>query len=177
MLKSGTKLGQIIHGVRRIDDLQPGGLNIALIAGFARAVDLTFEDFASTQPQLRELSDYLLAQIEATIPQVALNGPRGKNRAPHNIYTSIDFIEGEAITMMLDLKGITVATGSACASQGLKPNYILMAVGKNHIQSHGSMKFNLSRYNSKSQSDYLVSQLSEITTELRKRSPLFNAKN
>ncbi|MDD2331454.1 MAG: cysteine desulfurase family protein [Candidatus Cloacimonetes bacterium] len=175
-VKSGTKLGQIIHGVRRIDDLQPGGLNIALIAGFARAVDLTFEDFASTQTQLRELSDYLLAQIEATIPQVELNGPRGKNRAPHNINTSIDFIEGEAITMMLDLKGITVATGSACASQGLKPNYILMAVGKNHIQSHGSMKFTLSRYNSKSEIDYLVSQLSEISTELRKRSPLFNAK-
>jgi cysteine desulfurase len=88
---------------------------------------------------------------------------------------SIDYIEGEAITMMLDMHGITVATGSACASQGLKANYVLMAIGKNHVQSHGSMKFTLSRYTTKEQLDYTVDTLAKITEELRSRSPLYSA--
>ncbi len=174
-VRKGTKLGQSIHGVKRVDNLQTGGLNIALIAGFAKAVELSFANIKQTEAALRELSDYLIEKMEATIPQIELNGPRGAKRAPHNVNISIDYIEGEAITMMLDMYGITVATGSACASQGLQANYVLMAIGKNHVQSHGSMKFTLSRYNTKAEIDELVSRLAEISAELRKRSPLYNA--
>lgn len=173
--RSGVKVGQLIHGVKRVDNLQTGGLSIALIAGFAKAVELSFADFPSTMARLRELSDYLLAALEARIPDIELNGPRGMQRAPHNINVSIDYIEGEAITMMLDVQGITVATGSACASQGLKANYVLMAMGKNHVQSHGSMKFTLSRYTTKQELDETVDAMAKITTELRARSPLYNA--
>jgi cysteine desulfurase len=116
-----------------------------------------------------------LGKLESTIPDIELNGPRGDKRVCHNINVSISYIEGESITMMLDLNGITVATGSACASQGLKPNYVLMAMGKNHVQSHGSMKFTLSRYNTKEEIDYTVEKLAEITATLRERSPLYQA--
>ncbi len=173
--RTGTKLAQLIHGVKRVDNLQTGGLSIALIAGFAKAVELTFRDFEANTAYLRELSNYLLNRIEKEIPYVELNGPRGEKRAPHNINVSIDFIEGEAITMMLDQKGITVATGSACASEGLKANYVLMAMGKTHIQSHGSMKFTVSRYTTKAELDETVQALAEITQELRNRSPLYLA--
>lgn len=173
--RKGTKLGQLIHGVKRVDNLQTGGLSIALIAGFAKAVELTFSDFDATVKQLRELSDYLYARLQEKIPSIELNGAPKEGRAPHNINISIDYIEGEAITMMLDMHGITVATGSACASQGLKANYVLMAIGKNHVQSHGSMKFTLNRYNTKEQLDFAVDKLAEIAEELRKRSPLYNA--
>jgi cysteine desulfurase len=173
--RKGTKLAQLIHGVKRVDNLQTGGLSIALIAGFAKAVELSFEDLDATIGQLRELSDYLWARLQEKIPYIELNGAEGEGRAPHNVNISIDYIEGEAITMMLDMHGITVATGSACASQGLKANYVLMAIGKNHVQSHGSMKFTLSRYNTKEELDTVVDRLAEITLELRKRSPLYNA--
>lgn len=174
-LRKGTKLGQIIHGVKRVDGLQTGGLSIALIAGFAKAVELGFADLDGSIQQLRELSDYLLARLKEKIEYIELNGAEGMGRAPHNINISIDYIEGEAITMMLDMHGITVATGSACASQGLKANYVLMAIGKNHVQSHGSMKFTINRYNTKAELDFAVEKLAEITAELRKRSPLYNA--
>jgi cysteine desulfurase len=173
--RSGVKLGQLIHGVKRVDNLQTGGLSIALIAGFAKAVELSFADLPATIKQLRDMSNYLLETLEANIPDIELNGPKGEKRAPHNINVSIDFIEGEAITMMLDVLGITVATGSACASQGLKANYVLMAMGKNHVQSHGSMKFTLSRYTTKTEIDETVSALAKISAELRARSPLYNA--
>lgn len=173
--RSGVKLAQLIHGVKRIDNLQTGGLSLALMAGFAKAAELCFNDLEANIKHLRELSDYLLARLEEKIPYIELNGPRGSKRAPHNINVSIDYIEGEAITMMLDMQGITVATGSACASQGLKANYVLMAMGKNHVQSHGSMKFTLSRYTSKAELDETVGALAQITEQLRARSPLYQA--
>ena len=77
--------------------------------------------------------------------------------------------------MMLDLQGITVATGSACASQGLKANYVLMAIGKNHVQSHGSMKFTLSRYTTREELDETVAALAAITQQLRKPNTLSQA--
>jgi len=148
---------------------------LAAMAGFAKAVEMVYQDLDGHIKQLRELSDYLLEQLESQIDYVELNGPRGEGRVCHNINVSLDFIEGEAITVMLDMHKITVATGSACASRGLKPSYVLMAMGKNHVQSHGSMKFTLSRYNTKEQIDFTVAKLKEIAVVLRERSPLYKA--
>ena len=100
----------------------------------------------------------------------------GEGRACHNINVSIDYIEGEAMGMMLDLNGVTAATGSACASQGLKPSYVLMAMGRNHMQSHGSMKFTVSKFTTKEELDFTVDKLKEIVIELRRRSPLYQEK-
>ncbi len=174
-VRKGTRLTPLIHGVKRFEGLQPGGLGIALMAGFAKAVELTFADLDATISTLRSLSNHLLNRIEERIPHVSINGTRGEGRVCHNVNVSLDYIEGEAVTMMLDLQGITVATGSACASQGLKANYVLLAMGKNHVQSHGSMKFTLSRYITTQQLDLVVEKLAEISTSLRERSPLYNA--
>ncbi len=174
-VRQGTRIAQLIHGVNRVDPLQTGGISIPLLAGFAKAAEITFADLDASTAHLRGLSDYLLEKLEAEIPEIELNGPRGDKRACHNINVSIAYIEGEAITMMLDMQGITVATGSACASQGLKPNYVLMAMGKNHVQSHGSMKFTLSRYNTREEIDFTVAKLAEIAASLRARSPLYQS--
>ncbi|MBN1327683.1 MAG: cysteine desulfurase [Candidatus Cloacimonetes bacterium] len=172
--RNGIQLGAVKHGVVRLDVHETGGISTASIAGFARAVELIFTDFNKYADRIRELSDYLLEQIEEKIPHTLLNGPRGYERAPHNINISFSFIEGEAIMVMLDLTGISVATGSACASQGLKANYVLMAMGRTHEESHGSIKFTLSRYNTKEEIDFTVSSLQKIVDELRSRSPLYN---
>ncbi len=171
--RTKTPLAQVVHGVNRVDNLETGGINIASLAGFAKAAEITFADLDSTTSKIRELSDYLLNRLMTEIPDVELNGAPGLGRACHNVNVSIDYIEGEAMGMMLDLQGITAATGSACASQGLKPSYVLMAMGKNHMQSHGSMKFTLSKYTSKEELDITVDKLKEIVVELRKRSPLY----
>jgi len=172
--RKGIVLGQIQHGVNRMDNLQTGGMNIASIAGFAKAVELAFNDLDANIAKIRKLSDYLLNKIESTIPDTLLNGPRGIKRISHNINISFDYIEGEAIMMMMDINGVSISTGSACASQGLKPNYVMMAIGRNHEQSHSSMKFTLSRYNTFQEIDYTVEKLAKVVKELRSRSPLCN---
>ena len=176
-VRKGIELAQMVHGVNRVDALETGGISIAGLAGFARAVELAFADLPGNVAYLRGLSDYLLERVEATIPHTMLNGPRGEGRISHNMNISFLFIEGEAMMMMLNLAGIVVATGSACASQGLKPNYILMAMGRTHEESHGSLKFTFSRYNTRAEIDETVEKLAGIVTELRRRSPLYTAES
>jgi cysteine desulfurase len=177
-VKNGLTLGPVKHGINRMDRLETGATSTAAIAGFAKAVEIAFDDFEAKNAYLRDLSNYLLQRIQQTIPHTLLNSPADETRrAPHNINISMDYIEGEAIMMMLDYHGITVATGSACFSEGLSPNYVLMATGRNHVQSHGSMKFTLSKYNTRQEIDFVVEKLAAIVTELRKRSPLYTQEN
>jgi len=158
-----------------MDKLETGATSTAAIAGFAKAVELIFADFEKNNAYLRELTGYLLERIQTTIPHTMLNSPADPSRrAPHNINISMDYIEGEAIMMMMDYHGITIATGSACFSEGLNPNYVLMAIGRTHVQSHGSLKFTLSKFNTREEIDFLVEKLAEVVIELRKRSPLYN---
>jgi len=172
--RAGIQLGQVKHGIQRIDNLETGGISIAAIAGFAKAVELAFGKFEENTAKIRSLSKYLLKKIEKEIPHTLLNGLRGDKRAPHNMNISFDFIEGEAIMMMMDFHGISISTGSACASKGLKPNYVLMALDRTHEQSHSSMKFTFSRYNTFEEIDYTIEKLVEVVNELRQRSPLYN---
>lgn len=174
--RTKTPIAQVVHGVNRVDNLETGGINIGSLAGFTKAAEIIFADLGAYTKNLRDLSNYLLNRIITEIPDVELNGAPGEGRVCHNINVSIDYIEGEAMGMMLDLQGITSATGSACASQGLKPSYVLMAMGKNHMQSHGSMKFTLSKYTTKEELDITVDKLKDIVIELRRRSPLYQEK-
>ncbi|MCD4827876.1 MAG: cysteine desulfurase [Candidatus Cloacimonetes bacterium] len=176
-VRKGVHLAQMMHGINRVDSLETGGVSIAGMAGFARAVELAFDDLPGAIAHIRALSDYLLDRIESAIPHTMLNGPRGEERISHNINVSFDYIEGEAMMMMLSLQDIVVATGSACASQGLKTNYVMIAMGRTHEQSHGSMKFTLSRYNTREEIDLTVEKLAGIVAELRRRSPLYNPEN
>ncbi|MFO7896684.1 MAG: cysteine desulfurase family protein [Candidatus Cloacimonadales bacterium] len=176
-IRKGIKIAPTKHGVNRLDEYETGAISIAAIAGFAKAVELIFSDFEQHYAHIRSLQKYLLEKIEATIPHTLLNGPRIEGRAPHNMNISFAYIEGEAIIMMLDMVGISAATGSACASKGLKANYVMMAIGRNHEQSHSSIKFTLSRYNTKAEIDYTVEKLAEIVQELRRRSPLYKEEN
>lgn len=176
-VRKGVVLGPVSHGVVRIDKYETGGISIANIAGMAKAIELAFADFHQNVGKIKALSAYLLDQIEAKIPYTLLNGPRGEKRVSHNMNISFQYIEGEAIMMMLDLSGVALATGSACASQGLKANYVLMSMGRTHEESHGSLKFTFSRYNDFHEIDYTVEKLAEIVKELRKRSPLYNEEN
>ncbi len=172
-VRKGTPLTPTIHGVKRVDNLNTGGINIAGLAGFVKAIEITFENFETNQAYLRKLTDYIYDKITSEITHTSINGAPGERRAPHNMNISFDFIEGEAITMMLDIHGVTVATGSACASQGLQANYVLMAMGKTHVQSHGSIKFTVSRYNTIEELDYMIEKMKEVVESLRSRSPLY----
>ncbi len=176
-IKKGILLSQTKHGVNRIDSLETGAISMANIAGFAKAVELAFNDLEANIVLMRRVSNHLIERIESEISHTLFNGRRGDKRACHNVNISFDLIEGEAVMMMLDMADIIVDTGSACASRGLKPNYILMAMERTHVQSHGSIKFTISRYTTIADVDKTVDKLKEIVHKLRERSTLYTEWN
>ena len=122
--------------------------------------------------QETELRDYAISRIEKEIPYCRLNGDRVK-RLPNNINFSFQFVEGESLLIMLDMKGICASSGSACTSGSLDPSHVLLAIGLPHEIAHGSLRMTLGADITKEDIDYTVDQLKEIVAHLRSMSPLY----
>jgi len=171
-VRKGTKMVPISFGAESYSPLVPGTPNTMGIAGFDKAVELLYTTFDEDVAHMRSLVNRLATGIKERIPHVLLNGPEGDARAASHLCYSFLYIEGEAIMMFLDMDGIIVDTGSACAAATLKPNYILMAIGRNHEQAHGSIRFTLSRYSTEGDIDMTLDKLVPIVERLRAQSTI-----
>jgi len=170
-VRRGILLAQSKHGISRIDEYDTGCISIANLAGMAKAVQITFSNIDQDIANMRNLQTYLLNGLQENLGNISVNGVLGENRICHNLNVSIEEVEGEALTILLDIAGITVSTGSACATLNLKPNYIMMAIGKTFTQSHGSIKMTLSRMTTKDDIDYTITCFTDAVNKLRKISP------
>jgi cysteine desulfurase len=171
-VRKGTKILPISFGAESYSPLVPGTANTMGIAGFDKAIELLYATFDEDIAKMHSLRDRLARNIRERVPYVLLNGPGGDGGAASHLCYSFLFIEGEAIMMFLDMDGIIVDTGSACAAATLKPNYILMAIGRNHEQAHGSIRFTLSRYTTESDIDTALEKLVPIVERLRAQSTI-----
>jgi cysteine desulfurase len=149
-------------------DIRPGLENIPGAAGFAKAVELVTSD---ENQRLQAMRDRIIERVLAEIPNTTLNGHR-RNRLPQNANITFHFVEGESITLHLDMHGYAVSTGSACFSRSLESSHVIMGIGGDHERAHGSIRFTFGRYNVMSEVDDIVGTLAEIVKELRKISPL-----
>ena len=167
-VRDGVKLEPILEGDDREKGLRPGTPNVAGIVGFAKAAELMTEDDSARMRQLRdELIEWLLA-----IPDSRLNGPRGDRRLCNNVNVSFRYVEGEAILMHLDLKGLVVNTGSACYSQKLEPSHVIRAIGGTLEESHSSTRLSLSKWTTKEELTYATETIKQVVETLRAQSPL-----
>ncbi len=171
-VRKGTRIAPISFGAETYSPLVPGTPNTMGVAGFDKAIELLYATFDEDVTRMRGLRDRLARGIRERIPYILLNGPDGDGRSASHLCLSFLFIEGEAIMMFLDMDGIIVDTGSACAAATLKPNYILMAIGRNHEQAHGSIRFSLSRYTTESDVDMTLEKLVPIVERLRAQSTI-----
>jgi len=166
-IKKGTKIHPLTHGGSQENRLKPGTENIPAIVGFAKAVEI-----AEDCKEIQKLRDYFIEKVEKEIPETKLNGSRTE-RLCNNINITFKYIEGEALLIKLDDKGIAVSTGSACSSKELTPSHVLTAIGLDPAVAHGSIRFTLSKYTTKEELDYTIKHLKEAVEELRNISPLW----
>ncbi|SCZ78660.1 cysteine desulfurase family protein [Acidaminobacter hydrogenoformans] len=167
-VRRGTPLEKIADGGFQEFNLRAGLENIPGAVGFAKAVSLVTEE---ENARLKDLRDQLIEQVVAKIPLVTLNGDPQK-RTPQNANLSFHHVEGESITLHLDMYGIAVSTGSACFSRSLEASHVMMAIGGDHERAHGSIRFTFGRYNTMEEVDLVVETLAKIVENLRKISPL-----
>ena len=167
-VRDGVKLQSPLEGDDRERGLRPGTPNVAGIVGFAKAVELMTHEHALRMCGLRdELIESLL-----TISDSRLNGPTGERRLCNNVNVSFRYVEGEAVLMHLDLRGLVVNTGSACYSQKLEPSHVIRALGGTLEESHGSIRLSLSKWTTKEELAYAAETIKEVVKKLRDLSPL-----
>lgn len=120
----------------------------------------------------RELRDYLMERVLKEIPFTRVNGDR-ISRLPNNVNLCFQFVEGESLLIMLDMKGICGSSGSACTSGSLDPSHVLLAIGLPHEIAHGSLRLTLGADTTREDIDYTVDAIKEIVSQLREMSPLY----
>ena len=171
-IRKGLKLRSLIHGGGQERKRRAGTENVPGIVGFGKAVELAVAGMDAKMKQETELRDYLITRVLAEIPYTRLNGHR-TNRLPNNANFSFQFIEGESLLIMLDMKGICASSGSACTSGSLDPSHVLLAIGLPHEIAHGSLRLTLSEETTKEEIDFTIEQLKAIVANLRNMSPLY----
>jgi cysteine desulfurase len=172
-IRKGTPMAKWMDGGFQEFGLRAGLENIPGAVGFARTVGLVTE---RENKRLQAMRDRIIDRILAEIPDTTLNGHRQK-RLPQNVNISFHYVEGESITLHLDMHGFAVSTGSACFSRSLQGSHVIYGIGGDHERAHGSIRITLSRYNTMKEADAVVKTLAGVIGELRNISPLGKEKH
>jgi cysteine desulfurase len=167
-IRKGTSLTKWMDGGFQEFNLRAGLENIPGAIGFAKAVELVTPQ---ENKRLQTLRDHLIKSVSEKIPDTLLNGHPQK-RVPQNANITFHFVEGESITLHLDMRGFCVSTGSACFSRSLEASHVILGIGGDHERAHGSIRFTFGRFNNLEEVDAIVEALSEVVKELRAISPL-----
>lgn len=173
-IRSGLKLQAFVHGGAQERNRRAGTENVPAIVGLEAAVKRAVRTLDEKTARKLFLRDYLIRRIEEEIPYCSLNGHK-TSRLPGNVNFSFRFIEGESVLIMLDMKGICASSGSACTSGSVDPSHVLLAIGRNQEEAHGSLRLTLSEENTQEELDFVVEQLKQIVQKLRDMSQLYEA--
>ncbi|MEA2055161.1 MAG: cysteine desulfurase NifS [Candidatus Thermoplasmatota archaeon] len=170
-VREGTKIEPIVHGGGHERGLRSSTENIPGIVGLGRACELAKERMNDDAKRITWLRDKLIKGV-LEIEETYLNGHPEK-RLANNAHFRFTAIEGESLVLSLDGKGIAGSTGSACSSKKLRPSHVLMAIGLNEVQAHGSLRLTLGRENTEDEIEYVLEVLPGSIEKLRKMSPLW----
>lgn len=165
-VKKGTPFCPLILGGHQEQGRRAGTENTLGILGFAKAVEMRDAEMINEEQRLLKLKNRLRKGITDNIPDVHFNG-HPTDCLPGTLNVSFDGVEGEAILLYLDLSGIAVSTGSACASGSLDPSHVILATGIPVEQAHGSIRLSLGRGNTEEEIDYVIHELTAVIKRLR----------
>ena len=171
-IRGGIKIRSFLHGGAQERKRRAGTENVPGIVGFGKAVELALATMQERTARERELRDHLIERVLKEIPFARVNGDR-RNRLPNNVNICFQFVEGESLLIMLDMKGICGSSGSACTSGSLDPSHVLLAIGLPHEIAHGSLRLTLGGETTREDIDYTVDAIKEIVTQLREMSLLY----
>ena len=171
-VRKGVRFDNLMFGGAQERNKRPGTDNVPGIVGMAKALEMACEHMEENNLRLLEMRNRLKEGIMNTIPDVRLNGHELK-RLSNNLNFSFSYIEGEALLLSLDLRGIAGSSGSACTSGSLDPSHVLLAIGLKHETAHGSLRLTIGDATTDEDIDYVLAELPPIVQRLRNMSPLY----
>ncbi len=172
-IKKAIRIENLIDGGAQEKKRRAGTENLSGIIGFAKAAELAYSGLDAHVEKLTILRERLLKGILETIDYVKHNGHPTK-RHPGNVNICFEFIEGEALLLSLNAKGISGSSGSACTSGSLDPSHVLLGIGLPHEIAHGSLRLTIGDFTTEEDVDYTIVALKEVVEKLRQWSPLYD---
>ena len=171
-LKKGTRILPFIDGGIQEGGRRAGTEDVAAIVGLGKAAEIAMRDWKKRQEKVLPLRDRLIRELPQRAEHVFFTG-HPESRLPHHASFCIEFIEGEAMLLNLDMQGISASSGSACTSRALKASHVLLAMGIDHALAQGSLVFSLIKDTTEEDIEYLLEVFPPIIERLRKMSPLY----
>jgi len=171
-VRKGTKYSPFLIGGHQEKGRRGGTENVASIIGLGKASELAAANLLDENIRVKRLRDKLEAELLNRIPNSIVNGDI-ENRLPNTTSIAFEYVEGEAILLMMDEYGICASSGSACTSGSLEPSHVLRAMGVPFTAAHGSIRFSLSIYNTEEEIDFIIEKLPPIIARLRELSPFW----
>ena len=171
-VRKGTRFSPFMIGGHQEGGRRGGTENVASIIGFGKACELAKKHLVQDSVKVAELRDKLETEILKLVPNSIINGDR-ENRLPSTSNISFEYVEGEAILLMMNELGICASSGSACTSGSLEPSHVLRAMGVPYTAAHGSIRFSLCRYTTKEEIAFIIKSMPPIIERLRELSPFW----
>jgi len=172
-IKSGTRILPFIDGGIQEGGRRAGTENVAGIVGLGKAAEIAKDKMQKRIDKLIPLRDMLIQRLPQEVEHVILTG-HPETRLPYHASFCVEFIEGEAMLLNLDMQGIATSSGSACTSRALKASHVLLAMGIDHALAQGSLVFSLIEETTSEDIEYLLKTFPPIIERLRKMSPLYS---
>lgn len=172
-LRRGTRFRPLLRGGGQERGRRAGTENVPGIVGLGVAAGLALEHMDDENTRVRALRDRLQARILAAVPHAFATGDLD-NRLPNTLNIAFEYVEGEAILMLLNKQGIAASSGSACTSGSLEPSHVMRAMGIPYTAAHGTIRFSLSRENTEAEIDRVASIVPPVIAQLRKLSPYWS---
>ncbi|MBW2017260.1 MAG: cysteine desulfurase NifS [Deltaproteobacteria bacterium] len=171
-VRTGTRFSPFLIGGHQERGRRGGTENTAGIIGLGKACEMAAENMEKENTRVKALRDKLETGILSLVPNTRVNGA-GAERLPNTSNISFEFVEGEAILLLMDEHGICASSGSACTSGSLQPSHVLRAMGVPFTMAHGSIRFSLSIYNTEEEIDFVLEKVPPIIEKLRSYSPFW----
>ncbi|NQU44993.1 aminotransferase class V-fold PLP-dependent enzyme, partial [bacterium] len=169
-IRRGTKLTPFLIGGHQEGGKRGGTENVPYIVGLGKACELAMKHIEDENTRVKALRDRLQKGLMESCRDSFLNGDP-EHRLPNTVNISFEYVEGEAILLLMNVEGIAASSGSACTSGSLEPSHVLRAMGVPFTRAHGSIRFSLSRFTTQEEVDYVIEKMPPIIERLRGLSP------
>lgn len=173
-VKNGVEIDSLIFGGEQERAKRAGTLNTPAIAGFGKAVTIASKEIGTNVQKLKNIRNYIINKLSKTIKDFTLNG-HPQQTVPSILSLTFDRVDGESLTMMLDLEGVAVSTGSACVSHAIKKSHVLSAIGLDELASQSTIRLSFAKSITKEEVNYAIEKIADAVKRLRKASPITKA--
>jgi cysteine desulfurase len=171
-IRKGTRLEPLMYGGHHERDRRPGTENVAGIVGLGAAAELALARLNQDGERIAAMRDRLEKGLLGRVPHASING-WGAPRTPNTTNVTFPFVEGEAMVIALDLKGIACSTGAACSSGAVEPSHVLTAIGLSREDARATIRFSLGHQTTGEEIDYALETIPPVIERLRELSPTY----